>query len=147
MDIIKTLVFIVNSNVMMSDSKEKGGRGETRLELFLELWQAQQGDLCTLPPLSSYQKGYMVTYPPGPLPLGIDKGKGVKRKRSFASLRRSIFSVDGVFRRRGGSIYLVILPLGPPPLGKEGEVGKGKSEECLDSHVAALLRMTDRLKF
>jgi hypothetical protein len=32
----------------------------------------------------------MVTYPPGPLPLGIDKGKGVKIKRGFASLKRSV---------------------------------------------------------
>jgi hypothetical protein len=31
-----------------------------------------------------------VTYPPDPLPLCIDKGKGVIRKRGFASLRHSV---------------------------------------------------------
>lgn len=49
-------------------------------------------------------KCYVVTYPPDPLSLGIDKGKGVKRKRDFASLRRSFYLLARFFAGEGEEI-------------------------------------------
>jgi hypothetical protein len=54
----------------------------------------------------------MVTYPPDPLSLGIDKGKGVKRKRGFASLRYPFFSAGEAFHPPlpRGRLALKVIP-------------------------------------